>query len=71
MKSVSRQNRGVSNEATQILAKSGLEDLPINHIEILTAIENIPSQIAAEKSGATREGILRKHFAKTSGYRRL
>jgi len=59
---VSRQNRGISSEATQILAKSGFEDLPINRIEILTAVENIPSQKAAEKSGATREGILRKRL---------
>ena len=59
---VSRQNRGISSEAAQILAKSGFEDLPINRIEILTAIENVPSQKAAEKSGATREGILRKRL---------
>jgi len=59
---VSRQNRGISSEGTQILAKSAFEDSPINRIEILTAIENIPSQKAAEKSGATREGILRKRL---------
>jgi len=59
---VSRQNRGVSSQSTQILAKSAFEDLPINRIEILTAIENVPSQKAAEKSGATREGILRKRL---------
>ncbi len=59
---VSRQNRGISSEATQILAKAAFEDLPINRIEILTAIENVPSQKAAEKSGATREGILRKRL---------
>ena len=59
---VSRQNRGISSEATQILAKAAFEDLPINRIEILIAIENVPSQKAAEKSGATREGILRKRL---------
>lgn len=59
---VSRQNRGASSEATRILAAAAFEDLPINRIEILTAVENIPSQKAAEKSGATREGILRKRL---------
>jgi RimJ/RimL family protein N-acetyltransferase len=59
---VSRQNRGISSAATQILAKTAFEDLPINRIEILTAVENVPSQKAAEKSGATREGILRKRL---------
>ena len=59
---VSRQNRGVSSEATRVLAKAAFEDLPINRIEILTAVENVPSQKAAEKSGATREGILRKRL---------
>ncbi len=59
---VSRQNRGICGEATKILAKSAFEELQINRIEILMAIENIPSQKAAEKAGATREGILRKRL---------
>lgn len=59
---VARQNRGVSSEATRILAEAGFEDLPINRIEILTAVENMPSQKAAEKSGAIREGVLRKRL---------
>lgn len=59
---VSRQNRGVASEAARILSKAAFEDLAINRIEILTAIENIPSQKTAEKSGATREGILRKRL---------
>jgi ribosomal-protein-serine acetyltransferase len=29
---------------------------------MLTAVENIPNQKAAEKSGATREGVLRKRL---------
>ena len=59
---VSKQNRGVASDAARILAKTAFKDLPLNRIEILTAIENIPSQKAAEKSGATREGILRKRL---------
>ena len=59
---VSKQNRGVASEATRVLAKTAFEDLPINRVEILAAVENIASQKVAEKSGATREGILRKRL---------
>ena len=59
---VSQQNRGIASEAARALAKAAFEDLPINRIEILSAIENIPSQKAAEKSGATREAVLRKRL---------
>lgn len=59
---VSKQNRGIACEAARLLAKAAFEDLEINRIEILAAIENIPSQKAAEKSGAKREGILRKRL---------
>lgn len=59
----SAQNRGVASKATRILAKTAFEDLPgLNRIEIVASIENIPSQKAAQKSGATREGILRKRL---------
>jgi ribosomal-protein-serine acetyltransferase len=59
---IARQNRGTASQATRILAKAAFEDLPINRIEILTAIENIPSQKTAEKAGAVREGVLRKRL---------
>lgn len=59
----SEQNRGIASEATHALAKAAFEDLPeLNRIEIVIAIENIPSRKAAEKSGARREGILRKRL---------
>lgn len=59
----SEQNRGIASEATRALAKAAFEDLPeLNRIEIVAAIENIPSRKAAEKSGATREGVLRKRL---------
>ena len=59
---VSKQNRGIVSEATRVLAQTAFADLPINRLEILTAIENVPSQKAAEKSGAIREGVLRKRL---------
>lgn len=59
----SEHNRGIASEATRALAKAAFEDLPeLDRIEIVAAIENIPSRKAAEKSGATREGILRKRL---------
>lgn len=60
---VSCQNQGIASAATRALAKVAFEDLPINRIEIITAIENIPSQKAAEKAGATREGVLRNRLS--------
>lgn len=58
----SRRNCGFASEATRALARASFADLPINRIEILVAIENEASQKAAEKAGATREGILRKRL---------
>lgn len=59
----SEHNRGIASEAARALAKAAFEDLPeLNRIEIIAGIENIPSQKAAEKSGATREGVLRKRL---------
>lgn len=59
---VSKQNRGAASEAARILSKAAFEDLDANRIEILIAVENIPSQKAAEKAGATREGVLRNRL---------
>ena len=59
---VSKQNRGIASAATRLLAQAAFEDLPINRIEILMAVENIPSRKTAEKAGATREGVLRKRL---------
>ena len=59
---VSKHNKGTASAATRILAKTAFEDLPLNRVEILSAAENIASQKAAEKAGATREGTLRKRL---------
>jgi RimJ/RimL family protein N-acetyltransferase len=56
----SSQNRGNASAAARLLAMSGFEDLKLNRIEIAVAVENYASQKAAEKSGATREGVLRQ-----------
>lgn len=59
----SEHNRGVASEAARLLAKAAFEDLPeLNRIEVIAAVENLPSQRAAEKAGAAREGVLRKRL---------
>ena len=56
------QNRGVASRAARILAQAAFEDLPVNRIEILVAVENVPSRKTAEKAGARFEGILRSRL---------
>lgn len=56
----SATGRSVASRATRLGAKFGLNELGLNRIEIVASVENIPSQRAAEKAGAKREGILRK-----------
>ncbi len=58
----SKQNQGTASAATRLLAKTAFEDLTINRLEILVAVENLPSQKTAEKAGAVREGVLRKRL---------
>jgi len=57
-----QQNRGIASQATRLLAKTAFEDLTLNRIEILVAVENAASQKAAKKSGAEYEGILRNRL---------
>ena len=54
------QQRGIAYAAARLLAKTGFEDLKLNRIEITMSVGNYASQKTAEKSGAPREGILRK-----------
>jgi ribosomal-protein-serine acetyltransferase len=54
--------RGVATSATRAAARFGFEQLGLQRIEIVAAVDNIPSQRVAEKSGAVREGILRKRL---------
>jgi RimJ/RimL family protein N-acetyltransferase len=58
----SATGRGVASRATRLVARYGLEHLGFQRIEILAAIGNLPSQRAAEKSGALREAVLRKRL---------
>ena len=51
--------RGVATAATRLLARFGFEQLGLQRIEIIAAVDNVVSQRVAEKAGAQREGILR------------
>ena len=58
----SAAGRGVATVATRLAAKFGFEQLGLQRIEIVAAVDNIPSQRVAEKAGARREGVLRKRL---------
>ena len=51
--------RGIATAATRLLARFGFEQLGLQRIEIVAAIDNVRSQRVAEKAGAFREGVLR------------
>ena len=58
----SRTRQGVATAATRLLASFGLKELGLRRIEIVVATGNLASQRVAEKSGATREGVLRNRI---------
>lgn len=51
--------QGAATEAVKQLISWGFANTDLNRIEIVAAVENVPSQRVAEKVGAAREGILR------------
>lgn len=51
--------KGYATRATRLLAQFALTDLKLQRVEIVAAVGNVASQRVAEKSGATREGVLR------------
>jgi ribosomal-protein-serine acetyltransferase len=54
--------QGIAVTAVRMCARFGFEELRLKRIEIVTAVGNRRSQRVAEKSGATREGILRNRL---------
>lgn len=54
--------RGVATAATLLVARFGLEDLGLQRIEIVAAVGNLASQRVAEKTGALKEGVMRKRL---------
>lgn len=57
---VGSQNQGIAHTATRLFAETTFQQTDLNRIEVVAAVENYASQKTAEKSGAIREGVLRK-----------
>lgn len=55
--------KGIATEAVKMIADFGFLSLQLNRLEILMAVDNIPSRRVAEKSGAFYEGIARQRLA--------
>lgn len=54
--------RGVASSAIQLLVEWAFANTQLFRLEILASTQNIPSQRAAEKAGAIREGVLRSRI---------
>ncbi|MEP7123098.1 MAG: GNAT family protein [Byssovorax sp.] len=54
--------QGLGSALARRVARFGVEEIRLNRLEILTALGNVASQRAAEKAGATREGVLRSRL---------
>jgi RimJ/RimL family protein N-acetyltransferase len=65
----SATGRGIASSATRLVARFGFDELKLQRIEIVAAVDNIASQRVAEKAGAVREGVLRKRLVTENGPR--
>ncbi len=54
--------RGLATTSALLLARFGFNELNLNRIEIVIAVDNKPSQRVAEKTGAIKEGVLRNRL---------
>ena len=59
----SRQGEGNAARAAKLLIQFGINELKLNRIEILAAVENEASRRTAEKAGGVQEAILRHRIA--------
>jgi ribosomal-protein-serine acetyltransferase len=55
----SATRRGVASEAIRLVARWGIQTLGLQRVEIFISDHNVASQMAARKSGAHVEGVLR------------
>ena len=58
----SETGKGIATAATKLLTRFGFEELQLNRLEIVVAVGNRASERVAEKSGALREGVLRRRL---------
>jgi len=64
------QRTPVNTEAKFLLLKQAFEVMKAIRVELKTDSRNLRSQLAIERIGATREGILRNHMIAQNHYRR-
>jgi ribosomal-protein-serine acetyltransferase len=55
----SATGRGVASEAARLVSRWAIQALGLQRVEIFISDHNVPSQMAARKSGAHLEGVLR------------
>jgi ribosomal-protein-serine acetyltransferase len=58
----SATRRGVASEAIRLVARWGIQTLELQRVEIFISDPNVASQMAARKSGAHFEGVLRNRI---------
>ena len=58
----SATKHGIASIAAALGARFAFQELKLNRLEIVMDIDNIASQIVAEKIGAKKEGLLRKRM---------
>ena len=54
--------KGYATAATELLARFAFDHLDVKRVEIVVAVDNLPSQRVAERAGAKREGVLRNRL---------
>jgi RimJ/RimL family protein N-acetyltransferase len=57
-----RTRQGFATAAVHELSRWGFAHTDLNRFEIVMAVDNVPSQRVAERSGAQREGVLRRRL---------
>lgn len=58
----SQTRKGHATAAALLMLQFGFDDIDLQRIEILMAMDNEPSRRVAEKIGATKEGLLRRRL---------
>lgn len=55
------RRRGIATRSVRLVARWAVLDLGLERVELMTRVENLPSQRVAEAAGFTREGTLRSY----------
>ncbi len=58
----SATRQGIASEAVRQVTQWAFREQSLHRIEIVAAVENLPSQRVAEKAGAVCEGVLRQRL---------